>query len=110
MADYTAADGSRRRVSTKKTDPTEAKQFLATLLAAEKLAREERLTEVRARELIAEIVERTTGERLQFYTVRSWFADWIAGKELSKAVNTAVRYRQVAELFLDYLGPRADKH
>lgn len=110
MADYTAADGSRRRVSTKKTDPAQAKQFLATLLAAEKLAREERLTEARARELIGEIVERTTGERLNFFTVRSWFEDWVAGKTMSKADGTAVRYSQAARGFLDFLGPKADKH
>jgi len=110
MADYTAADGSRRRVSTKKTDAGEAKQFLASLLAAEKLAREERLTEARARELIAEIVERTTGERMQFFTVRSWFADWIGGKEISKAPATFIRYRNSVALFLESLGKRADKN
>lgn len=110
MADYTCADGSRRRVSTKKTDPAQAKQFLASLLAAEKLAREERLTEARARELIGEIVERTTGERLSFFTVRSWFEDWIAGKSMSKADGTAARYAQAARGFVEFLGPRADKH
>ena len=110
MADYTAADGSRRRVSTKKSDPGEAKQFLASLLAAEKLAREERLTEARARELIAEIVERTTGERLSFYTTRSWVEDWIAGKTMSKTDSTAARYAQAARCFVDFLGPKADKH
>lgn len=110
MADYTAADGSRRRVSTKKTDPSQAKQFLSSLLAAEKLAREERLTEARARELIGEIVERTTGEALNFFTVRAWFEDWIAAKELSKADGTAARYAQAARGFVDFLGPKADKH
>jgi len=110
MADYTAADGSRRRVSTKKTDPREASQFVSSLLAAEKLAREERLTEARARELIAEIVERTTGERLQFFTVRKWFTDWIAGKEISKADATTIRYRNSVALFLESLGDRADKN
>jgi len=110
MADYTAADGSRRRVSTKESDPGEAKQFLASLLAAEKLAREERLTEARARELIKEIVERTTGESLNFFTVRSWFENWIAGKAMSKADGTAARYAQAARGFLDFLGPKADKH
>jgi integrase len=47
---------------------------------------------------------------LQFFTVRSWFEDWMAGKELSKAGNTALRYRLAADLFLAFLGPRADKH
>lgn len=79
-------------------------------MAAEKLAREERLTEARARELIAEIVERTTGERLQFFTTRSWFNDWFAGKELSKAGNTALRYKTIVDSFLSFLGPAADKN
>jgi len=110
MADYTAADGTRRRVSTKKTDAGEASQFVASLMAGEKLAREERLTEARARELIAEIVERTTGEQLQFFTARSWFKDWIAGKELSKAGNTALRYKTIVDSFVTFLGPAADKN
>ena len=89
MGDYTAADGSRRRVSTKKTDPFHAKQFLASLLAAEKYAREERLTEARARELIAEIVERSTGARIPFFTVRECFNDWLEGKRTSKSAAPA---------------------
>lgn len=110
MADYIAADGSRRRVSTKKTDEGEALQFVASLVAAEKLAREERLTEARARELIAEIVERTTGERLEFFTVRSWLEEWKATKTASKAGNTVLRYNTVVDLFVKFLGPAADKN
>lgn len=110
MADYTAADGTRRRVSTKKTDPMEAKQFLASLLAAEKYAREERLTEARARELIGEIVERSTGARISFFTVRAWFNDWLAGKEASKSEATRIRYKNAVALFLAHLGPVADKN
>ncbi len=110
MADYTAADGSRRRVSTKKTDRGEASQFVASLIAAEKLAREGRLTEARARELISDIVERTSGEPLHFFTVRGWLNEWVAGKELSKAGNTALRYKAVVDSFLTFLGPSADKN
>jgi integrase len=110
MADYTAADGTRRRVSTGKTNRHDAEQFLASLLAAEKLAREDRLTEARARELISEIVERSTGERLQFFTVRGWFNDWLLGKELSKAGNTVLRYKTIVDSFLMFLGPAADKN
>ncbi|MFA7343769.1 MAG: hypothetical protein WC003_05640 [Terrimicrobiaceae bacterium] len=85
-------------------------QFVSSLVAAEKLAREERLTESRARKLIAEIVERTTGERLNFFTVRGWFEDWIAGKKISKADATGVRYSNAVTLFLESLGDRADKN
>jgi integrase len=110
MADYTAADGTRRRVSTGKTNRHEAEQFLASLLAAEKLAREDRLTEARARELISEIVERSTGARLEFFTVRAWFDDWMAGKEVSKAAATLVRYRNAVALFLRHLGKKAERN
>ena len=110
MADYTAADGTRRRVSTKKSDPGEAKQFLADLVFAERLGLAQRLTEARARELIGEIVERTTGEPLNSDTVRSWFEAWVKIKETSKADGTAARYKQAAMGFVDFLGPKADKH
>jgi len=110
MADYTAADGTRRRVSTKMTDPAAARQFLASLLAAERFGHEERLTEARARELISEIVERTTGARVSFFTVRAWLADWLAGKEASKSPATRIRYKNAVDLFLSHLGPVADKH
>ena len=110
FADYALPDGSRRRVSTKKESKDHAAQVLASLIAAEKLGRQERLTEQRARELIAEIVERTTGTRLDFYTVRGWFDDWIKAKSLSKSEATGIRYRQPVENFIQSLGPRADKN
>lgn len=110
FADYTAPDGARRRVSTKKTDREQAKQFLASLVQAGKLAREEKLTEQRARELIAEIVERSTGERLEFYTVKGWLEEWTAGKALSKAEGTATRYKQAVTDFLAGLGERAGRN
>jgi integrase len=109
MADYTAADGSRKRVSTKQESKEGAKQFLASLIAGEKLGRDGRLTEDRARELIAEIYERTTGERLEFFTVRKWFQDWLAVTAVSKSFTTVARYRTVVDSFLKFLGPRADK-
>ena len=65
------------------------------------------LTETRARELIGEILERTTGEKLSFYTAESWLRDWLRGKELSKATNPHIKYSQTIEGFLAQLGGRA---
>jgi integrase len=110
FADYSLPDGTRRRVSTKKTEKETALAFLTSLITAEKMAREEKLTEQRARELIAEIVERTTGERLDFYTVKAWFEEWAKGKALSKAEGTGVRYKQAVDDFIASLKGRADKN
>jgi len=40
-------------------------------------------------------------------TVREFFANWIAGKELSKAAHTGLRYKGAMEAFLRSLGKRA---
>lgn len=110
FADYMAPDGTRRRVSTKKREKEAAQKFLVSLLEAERLASEERLTEQRARELIVEIVERTSGTRMDFYSIRAWLTDWIEGKKVSKAAGTSLRYEQAVTGFLAYLGDRAAKN
>ena len=61
FADYLSPDGSRRRVSTKRTDKESAQIVLHTLMAAEMLASDEQLTPERARELIGQTAERTRG-------------------------------------------------
>ena len=65
------------------------------------------LTETRARELIGEVLERTSGESLPFYTADSWFRDWLRGKEVSKSAGTHVKYAHTVESFLSHLGKRA---
>jgi integrase len=109
-ADYLTADGTRKRVSTKATNKEDAHVILNTLLAAEKLGAQRRLTEDRARVLIAEIVERTSGERLDFYSVKEWFASWLEGKKIAKAPATFLRYEVAARKFLKMLGTRADSN
>lgn len=62
FVDYVAPDGSRRRVSTKRTDKEAAQTVLREMIAAELLARKEQLTPERARELIEQLAQRTTGK------------------------------------------------
>ena len=61
FADYVALDGTRRRVSTKRTDKEAAQTVLRELIAAELLAKKDQLTPERARELIEQMAQRTTG-------------------------------------------------
>jgi hypothetical protein len=52
---------------------------------AENLARQGTLTEARARELAGGVVQRTSGESLEYFTVEQWFNHWLEGKADSKA-------------------------
>src|SRR6478672_10719307 len=104
---YTAADGRRLKKSTKETDRAKALEVCLALERAESMAARGTLTETRARELIGEVLERTTGENLPFYTVESWLRDWLRGKEISKAEHTHVNYAHTVESFIAHLGNRS---
>jgi integrase len=107
IACFTAADGRRLQKSTKQTDRRKAQTIADALEHAEDLAKRGTLTETRTRELLAEVLERTTGETLPFHTVEGFFRNWLRGKEVSKAANTFRNYTQAAERFLAHLGGRA---
>ena len=104
---YTAADGRRLKKSTKETTRAKALEVCLALDRAEKMAARGTLTETRARELIGEVLERTTGEALDFYTAEGWLRDWLRGKEIAKAEATHAKYQHLVEGFLAHLGGRA---
>lgn len=104
---YTAADGRRLKKSTKQTDRTKGLEVCLALERAEGMAKRGTLTEMRARELIGEVLERTTGDFLPFYTTEAWFRDWLHGKKVSKAAGTHTKYSHMVEAFLAHLGGRA---
>ncbi len=102
--------GEKRRDGTPKTAAdkrAEAQDFCRALEVAENRAKAGSLTERAAKKLIAEIVERTSGEALHNHTVADWLAEWLAGKTDAKAKSTAGRYAQVVKEFLDSLGKRS---
>ena len=107
IACYSAADGRRLQKSTKQTDRKKALEIALTLERAEKLAGQGTLTETRARALLAEVLERTTGDSLPFHTVEGFLRDWLNGKEISKAKTTFRNYVQTVEGFIAHLGKRA---
>src|SRR5216684_4320809 len=77
---YNAADGRRLKKSTKQTDRTKALEVCLALERAEGMAAQGTLTETRARELIGEVLERTNGVSLPFYTTEGWLRDWLHGR------------------------------
>ncbi len=104
---YRAADGRRLKKSTKQTDRTKALEVCLALERAEGMAARGTLTETRARELIGEVLERTSGETVAFYTAEAWLRDWLRGKEVSKAQGTHVKYSHTVDSFIEHLGGRA---
>ena len=104
---YTAADGRRLKKSTRQTDKKRALEVCLSLERAEELARRGTLTENRARQLIGEVLERTTGDDLPRHTAESWLRDFVKNKAVSTAESTHGAYEKTFEEFLVSIGRRA---
>ncbi len=104
---FTSADGRRLKKSTKQRDRNKALEVALALERAESMARSGALTEDRARALIGEVLQRTTGDTIAHFTTEAWFKHWLDNKCQSKAIRTAERYRHIIGQFLKFLGPRA---
>jgi integrase len=107
---YTDKDGVRHFKSTKQSIKAKAQLVLDGWIKGVRLARNNALTEIAARNVIAEIYENAHGEPLQFYTTRVWLMEWLGGKEDAKAINTHSRYKSVIDGFLEDMGAKADKN
>jgi len=105
---YRKANGERTQRSTKQEDKDKAWEVCLAWADAERKAGKGILTEAQARRVISEIVERTVGEPLHFYTVESWLRDWLAGKKQTRNERTGDSYGYVIESFIRHLGKRAE--
>jgi integrase len=105
---YRAADGRWLKKSTKQTDKKSAMEVCAALERAENAAKAGTFTEQTARKLLGEILERVTGERIENYTIKGWFAHWLQLKERVRSEKTMSRYRQVVRDFIESLSSRAN--
>src|ERR1700693_1168800 len=101
---YTNANNLRCKKSTKQTDRKKAWQVCLAIEQAESEARNGVLTEKRAKKIIGEILERTTGESLRTYKVKEWLMQWLDMKGQVRATKTMDRYRQVIRDFVASLG------
>ena len=84
-----------------------ALEVCLALERAEGMAAHGTLTEARARELIGEVLERTYGDTLPFYTAKAWLRDWLREKQISKSEGTHVKYSRTIESFINHLGSRS---
>ena len=67
---YTTADGRRLKKSTKETNQAKAKLVAEALQSAENMAAERTITAVRTRELLSEVLQRVSGEKLRRTSTR----------------------------------------
>ncbi len=56
------------------------------------------------RRVLSDIMENATGEKVQFYSTRSWLEEWLKNREGSASATTMLRYKQVIRDFLEHLG------
>ena len=100
--------GRRLKKSTRETSRGRALEVARTLQTAWDEVKRQRLTEVRTRELLSEVLQRVNGDGLRIFTVRQWFENIAKQKRKSKSEKTALRHEQMHEQFLVFLGARAD--
>lgn len=131
---YTSTDGKRHLVSTKKTDKAEAHAFCLRLEALDRqtaaqgatvsmrdtpelleaglklmqAASSGALSEAVGIEYVNRLLKASgAGSEIKGETVKDFFANWLAGKELGAARDTFLRYRSTVDLFMAHLGKRS---
>ena len=83
---------------------------MAVCLEMERASRQARkgvLTEIQARKVVSDIVERANGEPLVFYSIEQWLNHWLSSKEEVRSKSTAIRYKSVVDDFLKFLGKKS---
>jgi integrase len=106
---YRNAEGRRTRKSTELTSKSKALEMARGFEKASREAREKRLTEARAREILSEILESVNGgDGLRVFTVAEWFDHFVKQKQKSRADKTAARHEQMMREFVEFLGHRAN--
>ena len=107
MARYMGPDGRLWEKTTKQTDRKKAQAVAETLEIAARKAKAGELTQVAILKSMGELMERTTGEKLNVITVRDFFAEWMQSKEtVGRAAGTLKRYRPILNGFLLHIGER----
>ena len=107
MARYMGPDGRLWEKTTKQTDRKKAQAVAEAFEVAARKAKAGELTQVAILKSMGELMERTTGEKLNVVTVRDFFAEWIQSKgTVGRAKGTISRYRPILTGFLSYIGER----
>jgi integrase len=106
---FTDATGRRLKKSTRQTSKSKAMQVCIGWQRAVDMARQNVLTEDKAREVISEIMAGVTGgQGLRSFTTRAWFEHFCKIKSDAQNTATAGKYQLVKREFLEFLGAKAD--
>ena len=105
FACLTLPNGRRVQRSTKETDRKKAQRIADKWEAATHA----HVTARQTQRVIADLYRDITGSLIEFPTVREYFEKWVADKRPETKASTYVFYRNKAQSFLNWLGPRADE-
>ena len=103
------SDGLRALKSTGTDDKKEAMRRCLEWAEASKTGREGRLTQERARKVLADIFARANKETMPASTVKEYMEHWLAKKELEVEESSLVQYRSARNALLDHLGAKANR-
>ncbi|MEO5913293.1 MAG: tyrosine-type recombinase/integrase [Luteolibacter sp.] len=78
-----------------------AKAILAQAVAD---IEKEKFTTLSARKCLAELLEIATGEAMAFYSVATWFEEWLRRKSRDSSEGTIKRYKKSLDVFAAWLG------
>lgn len=109
---FTDSNGVRRFKSTKTGNRKEAQKIANAFEKTAKVAARGPLSPDRARKIVedfvAEIAEES-GTVLERHTIKSYFENWIRGREHESSEGTHTRYKGIVELFLKFLAEDSRK-
>ncbi len=100
-------DGRRTFRSTKEKKHSAALKICLSWEETARNGRAKTLTEAQVRKVLSDILENATGEKIQFYSTKSWLEEWIQNRKGTASENTMLRYTQVVRDFLTHLGDKA---
>jgi integrase len=99
--------GAVRYRSTKKTKRGDALEVLLAWQHGSDAAKRGELTKAVVLKTLNEILERTTGERLEVFTVQTFLRGWLNAKTTTgKSEGTTSRYKSIVDGFLTFLGEK----
>jgi integrase len=107
VCQYRSADGKWLKRSTKLKERQKALAWCLALQDAQDRIGRGSASEAQLRAIIDSTMEKITGTGLASPTLREWLQQWLAGKAGANSPNTLIRYRQVVEDFLNFMGQKA---
>jgi integrase len=107
MARFIGPEGRLIEKTTKHTDRKKAQAAAETLERAARQARAGELTQAAILKSMADLLERTTGEKLNLAPVKDFFTEWLNSKAtVGRAGSTVKRYRPILNGFLASIGEK----